>query len=85
MGLITALLTLPLAPVRGTAWLAEQIREEAERQHDSESALRRQLANLEMEHDLGEIGDEEYRQREEMLLDALAEAGGDGLAGVVSR
>ena len=25
MGLITGLLTLPLAPVRGTVWLAERI------------------------------------------------------------
>jgi hypothetical protein len=85
MGLITALITLPLAPVRGTVWLAEQIREEAERQQDDGSALRRELADLEMEHDLGEIGDEEYRQREEMLVDALAEAGGDGRHGVVGH
>ena len=27
MGLITGLLTLPLAPVRGTVWLAERIQE----------------------------------------------------------
>jgi hypothetical protein len=74
MGLITALLTLPLAPVRGTAWLAEQIREEAERQQRDEVSLRRQLANLETERDLGEIGDDEYHQREEMLLDAIAQA-----------
>jgi len=30
MGLITGLLTLPLAPVRGTVWLAERMVEEAE-------------------------------------------------------
>lgn len=84
MGLITALLTLPLAPVRGTAWLAEQIRQEAERQQDDEVSLRRQLANLEMERDLGEIGDDDYRQREEVLLDAIAEAG-DAHEGTLNR
>jgi len=31
VGLITGLLTLPLAPVRGTVWLAERIQEQAER------------------------------------------------------
>ena len=35
MGLFSALLTLPLAPVRGTIWIAEQLLEEAERDlHD---------------------------------------------------
>jgi hypothetical protein len=29
MGLIIGLLTLPLAPVRGTIWLAERIQEQA--------------------------------------------------------
>ncbi|MGO4759259.1 gas vesicle protein GvpG, partial [Streptomyces sp. 2MCAF27] len=32
MGLITGLLTLPLAPVRGVAWIAEQLRQEALRE-----------------------------------------------------
>jgi hypothetical protein len=30
MGLISGLLTLPLAPVRGTAWIAERVQEQAE-------------------------------------------------------
>jgi hypothetical protein len=72
VGLITGLLTLPLAPVRGTVWIAEQIASQAERERDEGSALRRELAELEVQHDLDEIGDEEYREREGVLLDALA-------------
>ena len=34
MGLISGLLMLPLAPVRGVAWIGEQIAEEADRQLD---------------------------------------------------
>jgi Gas vesicle protein G len=34
MGLITSLLTWPLAPVRGVAWIAEQVKKEAERLED---------------------------------------------------
>ena len=37
MGLITGLLTLPLAPVRGTVWIAERIQEQAEAELYDES------------------------------------------------
>ena len=30
MGLIMGLLTLPLAPVRGTVWIAERLEEQAQ-------------------------------------------------------
>ena len=32
MGVITGLLNLPLAPVRGVTWLAEQVQTQAERE-----------------------------------------------------
>jgi Gas vesicle protein G len=69
MGLITGLLTLPLAPVRGVAWIGEQIAEEADRQLDPEARVRRQLADLELAHDLGELSDEEFARREEEIFD----------------
>jgi Gas vesicle protein G len=74
MGLLTGLLTLPLAPVRATAWLAEQIAEQAARELDSEAGIRRRLAELELQHELGEIPDEEYERLEDELLERLAEA-----------
>ena len=43
MGLITGLLTLPLAPVRGVVWLAEQIQEHAEAQYYDPVNIRAQL------------------------------------------
>ena len=72
MGLITGLLTLPLAPVRGVAWVAEQVAEEAARELDQETRLRRELGSLELEHELGELTDEEFEQREDELLEQLA-------------
>ena len=36
MGLITGLITLPLAPVRATAWLGERLLEQAEAEYYSE-------------------------------------------------
>lgn len=71
MGLITGLLTLPLAPVRGVMWVGEQIAEEAERQLDQESRIRRELGRLELEHELGSLSTEEFEEREDALLEEL--------------
>ena len=74
MGIFTGLITLPLAPVRGTAWLAQKIGEEAERQLYDESHLRRELMQLELGHDDGLIDDEQYAARLDALLDAITQA-----------
>jgi hypothetical protein len=71
MGLFTALLTLPLAPVRGTMWIAEQLQAEAERELDDPVRLRRQLERVQVAYELGEIDLEEYEQAEEQILARL--------------
>ena len=71
MGLITGLLTLPLAPVRGVVWIGEQIAEEADRELDQESRIRRELGRLTFEHELGKLGADEFEQREDALLEEL--------------
>jgi hypothetical protein len=73
MGLITGLLTLPIAPVRGVAWIGEQIALEAERELDQEERLRRELGQLELEREQGSLSDEEFEAREDALLDELSE------------
>jgi hypothetical protein len=83
VGLFTGLLTLPLAPVRGTVWIAERLIEEAELELGDETAVRRRLAELEVRHEFGEISDEELAEAEDALLarlDATREAkgGSDG-------
>jgi hypothetical protein len=74
MGLITGLLTLPLAPVRGTAWLAERILEQAESEFYDEGAIRAQLMEIEAAREAGLIGDEEAAQAEDVLLERLIAA-----------
>jgi len=71
MGLITGLLTLPLAPVRGTVWLAERIQEQAENEHYDESAIRTGLMELEEARESGELSDEEIDAAENRLLERL--------------
>jgi hypothetical protein len=72
MGLFTGLLTLPLAPVRGVAWIAEQVMEELERELYDEDAIRRELVQLELDFEDGLIDEEERRMRENELLERLA-------------
>lgn len=71
MGLITGLLTLPLAPVRGTVWIAEQLAAEAERELREAQSPRRRLIEAERRLDLGLLTTEEYEVIEEEALDAL--------------
>ena len=73
MGLITGLLTLPLAPVRGTIWVAEQLAAEAERELREETSIRRRLADAERQFDLGALTAEEYEAIEDELLEQLEE------------
>ena len=75
MGLFTGLLTLPLAPVRGTMWVAEQIAEEAARQMDEGRTIRRQLAEVELRYERGELTVEELEEIEDELLERLRLAG----------
>jgi hypothetical protein len=74
MGLISGLLTLPLAPVRGVAWIGEQVAMEAERELDDETQVRRALAQLEMDLELGRIGEREFEELEDQLLERLTRA-----------
>jgi hypothetical protein len=72
MGLFTGLITLPLAPVRGVAWIAEQVMEEMERELYDEDSIRRELVQLELEFEDGLIDEEERQMREDALLERLA-------------
>lgn len=73
MGLITGLLTLPLAPVRGTVWLAERIQEQAEAELYDESAIRQGLLELEAARQTGEFDEAELDEAEDALIERLME------------
>jgi hypothetical protein len=74
MGLITGLLTLPLAPVRGTAWLAERIQEQAEQELYDEGAIRSQLMEIQEAREAGEIDEEDATRAEDALVERLIAA-----------
>lgn len=71
MGLIKELVLLPFAPVRGSAWVIEQVLHEAERIYYDPATVRAELARLEEQLEAGEIDEEEFDRREDELLDRL--------------
>jgi hypothetical protein len=71
VGLITGLLTLPLAPVRGTVWVAEQVLEQAEEEFYDPAKIRRQLERVDRQRESGELTEEEATAREDELVERL--------------
>lgn len=71
MGLITGLLTLPLAPVRGVVWVAEQLYEQARRELDDPVAVRHRLMDLQAAREAGTISEEDAAREEEELVRRL--------------
>jgi Gas vesicle protein G len=71
VGLISGLLLLPLAPVRGTVWIAERLLEQAESELYDEGTIRAQLMEIDRAREAGEIGEEEAAEAEDILLARL--------------
>ena len=71
MGLFTGLLLLPLAPLRGTIWIAERLMEYAEQELGDEAMARRLLAEAELAYEAGDLSDAEYEAIEDELLERL--------------
>ena len=71
MGLFTGLLTLPLAPLRGTVWIAERLLEEAERELNDPAVIEQQLNEAEAAFERGELSEEEFELIEDELVRRL--------------
>ncbi|MEU9182346.1 gas vesicle protein GvpG [Streptomyces sp. NPDC048550] len=73
MGLLTYLLTLPIAPVRAVTWVAQRVVDEAEEEYYDPAPIWRQLAELEQQLLRGEIDQETFDRQEDELIDRLEE------------
>ncbi|MGX1273304.1 gas vesicle protein GvpG [Streptomyces phaeoluteigriseus] len=71
MGLISEVLLLPFAPVRGSSWVIQQVVQEAERIYYDPATVRVELSRLEERLEAGEITEEEFDRMEDELLDRL--------------
>jgi len=71
VGLFTGLLLLPLAPLRGTIWIAERLMEYAEQELGDEAMARRLLAEAELAYEVGDLSEAEYEAVEDELLERI--------------
>jgi len=69
VGLIKELVLLPVAPLRFTGWVAEQLADEADRQQFGAAAGVQQLEEIEQARDSGEIDEEEAARHEGEVLE----------------
>lgn len=73
MGLISGLFKLPLSPVLGTVWIAEQIEAAAEEQYYDEGAIQERLREVDAARQAGTIDEAEAAAAEDALLERLLE------------
>ncbi|WP_067671026.1 gas vesicle protein GvpG [Nocardia miyunensis] len=71
MGLLSTILTLPLAPVRGVIWVSEVIQEEVERQLHDPVVLRRELEEIDRAAAAGDLSEQEADQARQAVLDRM--------------
>lgn len=73
MGLLTGLVTWPLAPARGVVWVADQVLDEAERQYYDPRSIRAKLQEIEDLRASDQISEEDAASAEDELVDRLLE------------
>jgi chorismate mutase len=71
MGLLTGLLGLPLAPVRGTIAVADQVLKQAEEEYYDPARIRQQLEEVDRQREAGAITEDEAIAWEDELVDRL--------------
>ncbi|WP_426512804.1 gas vesicle protein GvpG [Dactylosporangium sp. McL0621] len=71
MGLVSALLTAPLAPVRVAIWVGELIRDEVDRELYDPGVIRRQLGEVDEDRAAGRIDPAEADRRQRELIGRL--------------
>ena len=79
MGLLTSLVTWPLAPVRGTVAIAEVVLRQAEREYYDPGAISRQIEQIDAARDRGELTEDEAVEMQDRLVERLLEGRSRGL------
>jgi hypothetical protein len=73
MGLLTGLLGLPLAPLRGTVAVAEQVLKQAEDEFYDPVTIRAELREVARRREDGDLTDDEATAWEDELVERLME------------
>ncbi|WP_055551634.1 gas vesicle protein GvpG [Streptomyces sp. NBRC 110028] len=78
MGLISGLVTWPLAPVRGLGWIAGQLHDEAHRQLYDPGVIQQRLEEVAEQRESGELTEEDAARQEDELVRRLMAGGPPG-------
>ena len=70
MGIFSTIVGLPFAPIRGVISLGEVIARQAEQTLNDPATTRRQLEELELARERGEISAEEENEAQKQILQA---------------
>lgn len=81
MGLLTSIVTLPLAPVRGVIALGRVVQRQVEQETRDPSAVRRRLEALEEAEDAGELSETEKAEAQRQIVASLIEPKPPGAQG----
>ncbi|WP_280250767.1 gas vesicle protein GvpG [Nocardia abscessus] len=71
MGLLSTILTLPVAPVRGVIWLGELIQDQVEQKMHDPAVMRRELEEIDAAAAAGQLSEEERKQAQQAVLDRM--------------
>jgi hypothetical protein len=69
MGLMKELVLLPVAPVRGTLWVAERIADQVEQEETSAGGAVKQIEEIDRAQERGELDEREAAERQERLVE----------------
>ncbi|MGX4708108.1 gas vesicle protein GvpG [Rhodococcus ruber] len=76
MGLISAILTLPLAPVKGVLWLGEVIQDQVEQKMHDPATIRKELEEIDEAAAAGHLSEDEKEKAQQAVLDRMIRPGG---------
>jgi Gas vesicle protein G len=72
MGLLSMILGLPLAPVRGVIKLSEVIQRQVDEELHSPVNVRRELEEIQRRRESGELTEEEEAEAQQQVIDRIS-------------
>ncbi len=74
MGLLSDILLFPISgPVKGIRWSLSHVQRVVEKELTDDEPIKQELLELQLLHEMGDVDDAEYVEREKVIMDRLRE------------
>ncbi|MFE7743639.1 gas vesicle protein GvpG [Nocardia sp. NPDC057455] len=70
-GVVSSILSLPVAPVRGVIWLGELIQDQVDQKMHDPALMRRELEEIDAAAAAGQLSEEERKHAQQAVLDRM--------------